>query len=457
MKTKNTSKFLIDLQWFADPVVLKEPKDLEKFANETAEKLESVDEIKATVTAQAEELEAEKAKSAEFEQRMEVLTDKLASVQQMVHAKFGAEKENTDEGKAYRMGLMVKSMVSGKTGGEKEKREAAQVMARLKAFPTSSVPSDKGESFDIRPEYKEMAQKAALSSDPLTSDGSDDSSFYGQYTVPTDLIADLQRIAGDSSAMMNLVTHYPVRGITTYIPNTTDSMTFTAQTDQETAFTEDTFTFGRSTLTVVTYAFWLALTEAMDEDSLIGIGNLIRTMAGEAWGSKFDTLALSDSTYGAINTTGVNALSLGTGNTAFSDLTVDAMSLMPNELNTQTKRDGARFFLHPTSWDYPENERDANGAYMLRQPADGAPYRLRGYPVTTTQGMPSTSAVSTKFVAFGNPKHIVAGDKVGFEFRIYDQTESSMKYGQIFLRARVRQAMVTTVPSAFVTQATAAE
>ena len=64
MKTKNTSKFLIDLQWFADPVVLKEPKDLEKFANETAEKLESVDEIKATVTAQAEELEAEKAKTA---------------------------------------------------------------------------------------------------------------------------------------------------------------------------------------------------------------------------------------------------------------------------------------------------------------------------------------------------------------------------------------------------------
>jgi hypothetical protein len=59
------------------------------------------------------------------------------------------------------------------------------------------------------------------------------------------------------------------------------------------------------------------------------------------------------------------------------------------------------------------------------------------------------SAVSTSFVAFGNPKYIINGERVGFEFRIYDQTQSNMESGQIFLRCRTRQAFVLALPAAW--------
>jgi HK97 family phage major capsid protein len=149
---------------------------------------------------------------------------------------------------------------------------------------------------------------------------------------------------------------------------------------------------------------------------------------------------------------------MGTGSKAFSDVTVSDLAKMPNELNTRAKRRGAEFFISPTVWDYLENEKDATGTYLLRTPAEGAPYRVRGYNVVQSDGMPDSgdSAKSTDAVLLGNPRYIVAGDKTSFEFRVFNQTESSMKYDQIYLRCRVRQAMVNTMPSAFVKLTTAA-
>jgi hypothetical protein len=52
-------------------------------------------------------------------------------------------------------------------------------------------------------------------------------------------------------------------------------------------------------------------------------------------------------------------------------------------------------------------------------------------------------------MAFGNPKHILHGDRVGFEFRIFDQTEAAMQYDRIFLRCRLRQAFLVSIGAAF--------
>ena len=450
-----------------------EVKDSTELGTLLGKNVDDIDALKGAVEAQQTVIEQKNAEIAEMQQAIESFAEKLKSVQQLVKAEFGAEKENSEEGKLYRIGAMVNSLVKAEIGSQAEQAEAAQVMKRLKAFPSKNVAGARGqETFSLRPGYEELwraemhkhwggfdaKMKAALSSDPLTSDGSDDTGFYGSYLVPTDLVAELQRIAGEASTMMPLVRHIPVRGITTYIPSTTSTLAFTKVTDQETAKTEDTITFGRSTLTVETYAFWLALTEEMDEDSLIGIGQLVRDMGAEAWAEKFDSLALEDATYGAMYATGINTKTMGDGDSAFSNLSVDYLGEMPNELDSRAKRRGARFFMHPTVWDYPENEKDGNGAYILRSPAEGAPARVRGYNVSLTDGMPSSSdsAASTKFVLFGNPNRIVAGDKIAFEFRVFNQTESTMKYDQIFLRCRVRQAMVTTLPSAFVVLQTAA-
>jgi len=390
----------------------------------------------------------------------------------MVQAeRFTPVKEMSEEGKLYRLGGMVNHMFRAEMGGPKEKAEAAKFLGRIGAFPTQSMPGHDGKptwsvrdayiprlKAALRKQYGGYVEKAALSSDPLTSDDSDDSDFFGSYVVPVDTATELIRIAADVSAMMNRVTHMPVRGITTYVPYTTDSFAFTRLTDQETANTEDTLTLARSTLTTRDYAFWIAITEDMDEDSLIALGSLIRTMGGEAWGTQFDTLALSDTTYGAMATTGVNQVILGAGDTGFSSVEVDDLAGMPSQLNTQAKRAGAVFMAHATVWDTLENEKDADGRYVLRMPSEAAPLRIRGYEVVRTDGMPDSadSAISTDFLLFGNPRRIFAGDRVGFEFKIFNQTESTMKFGQIYLRCRVRQAMATTLPTSFVKLTTAA-
>jgi len=242
------------------------------------------------------------------------------------------------------------------------------------------------------------------------------------------------------------------------LPNTVDALTFTKLTGQTTAKTEDTLTFGQVTLTVCTYAFWLAITEEMDEDSLIGLGELVRTMAGEAWGNKFDDLALDDSTYGALQNASVNSLVMDTGDVSYSDIDIGYLDNLIAQLTTQNKRQGARYFFHPTVFDYIRQEKDAQGRYIFQDAVNAAPATIRGYPFTISDGMPpaSESSASDEFVLFGNPRYIVAGDRVGFEFRIFDQTMGTMEYDQIYLRARVRQAMVTWVPTALAKLVTAA-
>jgi len=254
---------------------------------------------------------------------------------------------------------------------------------------------------------------------------------------------------------MGRVRNVPIGGITSYWPITTDELAFTAVTNQNTDKTVDTLTLSRATLTTLTYAAYITIIEEFVEDTLSDIGGVIRDMFGEAWGKKFDTIALSDATYGAI-TLADNAVVMGAGQVDFDDLTVADCTEMVKELNTKAKREGAEFFMHITSFDALENETDAMGRYILRQPQEGAPYRIKGHTVVPSDGAASTSAISTKFVGFGNPKYIYHGERVGFEFKIYDQTQSAMESGQIFLRARTRHAFTLALPTSWVSLATAA-
>ena len=211
-------------------------------------------------------------------------------------------------------------------------------------------------------------------------------------------------------------------------------------------------------LTVITYALWIAITEEVDEDSLISLGALIRTLSSEAWALKFDQMCLSDSTYGAMATSGINQVTMGAGDSGFGNVTLKYLDDMIAALTTDAKRRGCKFFMSTTVWDTLVNAKDANGDYLIRRFAEDAPKMARGFPVVTTDGMPalSATAVSTDFIAFGNPAYIVNGTKVGFEFRIFDQTYGTMQYDQFYLRARLRQAFVLWAPSAWVKLTTAA-
>ena len=432
-------------------------EELDDFSKEIRKQQEAfkvtLEVMEAAKIAAAEQIETLKTENAQF-------VEKLKTLQTLVKAREAILQENTPEATAYKIGRMIQllkrnhhSVKNGQTGD-------GQAMMDMGCTPTVLAGAyDKSDikfhDDKFKERYFEMRDKSQITSTPFASD---ESTFFGQYLVPVDTNAELLRIATDASAMMGQVTVMPIRGTTTYLPKTTDAFAFTLVTDERTAKTEETLTIGRTTLTCETYAFWIGVTEEMDEDSLIGLGNMIRTMGAEAWATKFDTQCLSDSTYGAMSTSGINNQAMGAGDTGFGSIDLPDLDNMISQLTTRALRNGAKFFMHPTVWDELVNITDAVGNYKIRRFSETAPLVVRGYPVVLTDGMPALadSAISTSFVAFGNPRYIVNGDRVGFEFRIFDQTEATMQYDIITLRCRLRQAFALWAPHAWVKLTTAA-
>ena len=434
-------------------IEVKTPEELGRLLGEIQAKVDETGEGLKSVAEKAKEepefVAALRTQQDELKTTNAQLIEKLKSLELAFKVKGSWKEQNTPEAKAYGMGKFVNTMLQARAGSKK----ATIDLLNMGAIPVrESTNPDEVTKIDVSGRF--LKTNPDVSSAPLASDDND--TYYVSYLVPVEYSAEVGRVAADASAMMNRVTHVPMRGITKYVPNTVDALTFTMVASQRTAKTEDHLTFGRVTLTANTYANWIAITEEADEDSLVGLGSFILKLEGEAWGTKFDTLALSDSTYGALADTSVNELAMDTGDAAFSSIDITYLDGLISELTSQNKRIGAMFIMHPTVFDYIRGEKDAMGRYIFQDAVNGAPATIRGYPFVLSDGAPSTSAASTSFVLFGNPKWILAGDRTGFEFRIFDQTLGTMEYDQIYLRARVRQAMIPWVPGALSKLTTAA-
>ncbi|HUS83949.1 MAG TPA: phage major capsid protein [Anaerolineales bacterium] len=430
-------------------------KFLEKLKDQTdltSEELTKLAEaVKEKFGKEPEELIAMRDQLAKQEQQIEQLIGKMETVVIATKARGTWKEGDTPMAKAYGIGKFTNLLLQGYN---KSSPIAGRELLKMGGQPVREV-EDQIVKIPISGNFEKSSP--AYTDNPLASD--DAATYYGAYLIPVEYGAELGRIAADASAMMGLVTHMPMRGITKYLPRTVDALTFTAVTDQQPGTkTEDTLSFERATLTAITYAFYLAISEEMDEDSLIGIGELVRTMAGEAWGMKFDDLALDNSTYGALHATSVNNLVMDSGDVSHSDLDINYLDNLIAELTTQNKRQGARYFFSPTVFDYIRQEKDAQGRYIFQDAVNAAPATIRGYPFTISDGMPpsSESAASDPFVLFGNPRYIVAGDRVGFEFKVFADTMGAAMYDQIYLRVRVRQAMITWMPTAMAKLTTAA-
>ena len=438
-----------------DTIKIETPEELGKLLGELKDKVDAtslkVEEAAKKSIDEPEFVAALRIQQDELKTQNELFLEKIKTLEVAFKARGTWKDQDTPLAKAYGLGKFTNLLLQGHN---KSSSIAGQELIKMGGQPVREV-ENQIVKIPISGNFEKSSP--AYTDNPLASD--DASTYYGAYLIPVEYGAELGRIAADASAMMGLVTHMPMRGITKYLPRTVDALTFTKVTDQQPGTkTEDTLSFERATLTACTYAFYLAISEEMDEDSLIGIGELVRTMAGEAWGMKFDDLALDDSTYGVLHATSVNELVMDSGDVSHSDLDINYLDNLIAELTTQNKRQSARYFFSPTVFDYIRQEKDAQGRYIFQDAVNAAPATIRGYPFTISDGMPpsSESAASDPFVLFGNPRYIVAGDRVGFEFKVFAETMGAAIYDQIYLRVRVRQAMITWMPTAMAKLTTAA-
>jgi len=283
----------------------------------------------------------------------------------------------------------------------------------------------------------------------------------GSYLIPTEFASEILRIPEDPSSLMGQVRTIPMNSRSIRFPAKLAGASFTWVTNEITAKTETKPTFSYVDLACETAAAWIAFSDEMDEDSLAPLGTYFTELYREAWQTEFDLQCLNSDTapfVGVLQNAGVNSLSMGAGSAGFSDITMDDIKDLASQLTTKAKRMGGKYIMHMTVLDMIKKLKDDNGNYIYREANVSEPATLNGYGIITSDAMPDAddSAASTAFIAFGNPKHIMHGDRVGMEFKLFDQTADGMVYDRLFLRARLRQAFVTGIPSAFAVLKTSA-
>ncbi len=417
-----------------DKIDIKNDTDLNIQVNKIAETINAINKAAVKIG----DFELIQKDNAELKAALEVNSVELAALKAMKNNRFAAKSK---EEKLYNLGKFIHALRTNNMPVMQEMGGALQTSPK-------SVHDWKV--------VKEWNINAAPNiGTPLRGDG-----VTGSILIPDEIANEILRIPDDPSAMMGQVRTIPmgVRKIT--FPGKLTGATWTWVTNEVTAKTETNPTFNSVDLECETAAAWIPWTEEWGEDNMMDQGAYFQELLRESWQTEFDKQCLNSATapfVGVLTNTGTNVLNLGAGKTSFGSVTFDDMHDLVAKLTTQTKRNGAKFIMHTTILDIFKKIKNDVGDFIWEKPAGTTPGTIAGYGYILSDAMPDAtdSAVSTAFVAFGNPKYILHGNRVGMEFKVFDQTADTLVYDRLFLRARLRQAFVTGIPAAFAVMKTA--
>ena len=311
--------------------------------------------------------------------------------------------------------------------------------------------TDKGDSWTINTGYEKAALGTVLRGDATT----------GSYLMGTSYYNEVMRLAKQTSTMMDKVTRLNMDNLTLKVPKLAADLSLSWPSDQSSAKTESAPTFAIETLTAKTCAAWLAITDEFEDDAIVAAGQLFTALYAQAWGLEFDKQVLtanSDPFTGILYDSNVNELSMGSGRTSFSDITIDDLLNLQDQLPSETAHVGAYYIMHRSVFNIIRKLKDNNGNYIFQPASQGQPATIVSVPYILSDVMPDTGddAEDTPFIIYGNPKYWLFGDRVGMEVKKFDSTVRAVDYDEIFYRFRVRAAFAPGIPSAFARLKTAA-
>ena len=425
----------IEIPELNEKIDIKNDGELNEYINKITMTVNAINKESARIA----DFDLIKIQNEELKAALEVNSTELAALKAIKNDRFATKSETE---KLYNIGKFILAMRTKNMAVIKEMGGAIQ------ANPSSR---------DDWKSVKEWNINAAPDvGTPLRGDSS-----TGSILIPDELAAEILRVPDDPSSMMGKVRDIPmgVRKIT--FPRKLVGATWTWVTNEVTAKTEASPTFGSVDLECETAAAWIAYTEEFGEDSVVDQGAYFTSLLRESWQTEFDKQCLNSDTapfVGVLQNTGANVLTLGAGQISFDSVKFADMVALVAKLTTQSKRNGAKFIFHTTILDIFKTIVDDNGRFIWQEPAGGLPPTIMGYEYILSDAMPdiTDSAISTAFIAYGNPKHILHGNRVGLEFKIFDLTSDALVYDRLFLRARTRQAFVTGIPAAFAVMKTPA-
>lgn len=293
------------------------------------------------------------------------------------------------------------------------------------------------------------------------------------YLVPEELSNEVLRIAETQFGLARRDMRYlPFSGPgnSRVIPTLASTISVT-WTGEKVAKSSSQPVFGIVTQTLKKLAVIIPMSEEILEDSLINLTELLGTLVAEAISKEEDAqfFAGTGSPWtGVLNTSGTGLVTMGTGDTAFTDITADDLLDMQTEMPTGSDA-GAKYYMHKSVFNVVRKLKDDNGNYIYQAPQGTVPATIWDKPYVLSDSFPAVSATAsdTAFVIYANLQTAtVFGDKQQIRVKMLDQATITDTDGEtqvnlaeqdmIALRFMERVGYVVTLPAAIVRLKTAA-
>jgi HK97 family phage major capsid protein len=299
----------------------------------------------------------------------------------------------------------------------------------------------------------------------------------GGFVVPQEWAAEVFRVVEDFGLVAKLATKFPMSGSTLNVPRLSASVSV-YWPGEGVVGTSAQPTLEQVQLEAKTLVGLTPMSNELLADANVSIINLLTTLFAEAIAGEIDNqgLAGSGSPFtGVLTDAGVTVYQPATSST----FTLAANPLFARALISKIKPwalQGAVFVMHRSVWALYQSSQDSNNGFILStfnpvltgntqaNGTQGYPLgvagTLWGYPVLLSDKMPSTTAISTKFVIFGNLAHIFLGMRQDLAVAI--SQEATVDSVNLFaanmsaVRVTTRVAIAVGLPTAFAVQETSA-
>lgn len=299
----------------------------------------------------------------------------------------------------------------------------------------------------------------------------------GGFVVPEEFAAEVNRVVEDFGLVPKLARIFPMKSDTLNVPRLSATVTVSFP-GEATSGTASQPTFEQVVLSAKSCVGITPMSNELLADANISVVDLLIELFAEAIAGRMDTegLAGTGSPFtGILTDAGVTVVQPANGG-GFSTFTGAATPDQARQLISNIKPwalQGACFIMHRTVWALMQTTKASTGGeyftsaanpVLINTGAQGFPTAMAGtlwgYPVYLSDKMPTTTAVSTKFIIFGNLKNLYVGQRADMAVAIsQDATVGSdnlFAANMSAVRVVSRWAVAVGLPSAFSVLKTAA-
>lgn len=247
----------------------------------------------------------------------------------------------------------------------------------------------------------------------------------GGVTVDPEVYAGILRVAETFGYVAAMAQKIPMNGTAEVtVPKYTGSNSQWEYLNENTAGSATNYTIGNALLRLKKASRIVVFDNSLLKRATVNFADWIMAILAESLAYTLDYqgfVGTGAPFTGILNDTAISTVTMATGDTDFTDFDVDYASEMIANLRKEA-RNGAAFFMHSTVWHLLRTQKDSQGRYQFAQDnnfmknnevaglqPDGA---ILGYPVFCVDVLPDSgdTAVSTKFVIFGNLRYMAFGD-----------------------------------------------